>query len=196
VSAEIFVSASAIVEPEVVLGAGSRVWHFCHVMNGAQIGERCSLGMGCFVARGVVIGNGVRLQNNVSVYQGVVLEDDVFCGPSAVFTNVDSPRAFVSKKHEFRATHVERGATIGANATIVCGVRIGRYAFVGAGAVVCEDVPPFALVIGNPARLAGFRSRQGEALSFDASGLGYCPVTGEAYRKTGDDLVQLEAEIG
>jgi UDP-2-acetamido-3-amino-2,3-dideoxy-glucuronate N-acetyltransferase len=194
VSSDIFVSPTAIVEPESQIGFGTRIWHFCHVMNGARIGERCSLGMGCFVASGAVLGNGVRLQNHVSVYRGVVLEDDVFCGPSVVFTNVDSPRAFVSKKHEFRETRVGYGATIGANATIVCGVYIGRFALVGAGALVCEDVPDFALALGNPAKISGFRSRYGEALSFDDSGVARCPVTGEAYKRTNDGVVQPESE--
>ncbi|MCA9524307.1 MAG: N-acetyltransferase [Myxococcales bacterium] len=158
------VHETSIVASGVTLGAGTRVWHFCHVMQGATIGEGCVLGQNVHVGPNVRIGNRVKIQNNVSVYSGVILEDDVFCGPSMVFTNVLTPRAFVERKDAFVATLVGRGATIGANATVVCGVTIGRYAMVGAGAVVTRDVAPHALVVGNPARQHGWVCRCGEVL--------------------------------
>jgi UDP-2-acetamido-3-amino-2,3-dideoxy-glucuronate N-acetyltransferase len=150
------IHASAVVGAGAVIGAGTRIWHFCHVMDGAVIGERCVLGQNVFVAKGSRIGNNVRLQNNVAVYAGVTLEDDVFCGPSMVFTNVVNPRAHVSRKDEFKPTLVRRGASIGANATIVCGTTLGEYCFVGAGAVVTRDVPAYALVTGVPAKRTGW----------------------------------------
>ena len=155
---------TAVVDAGARVGAGTKVWHFCHVMAGARVGARCVLGQNVFIAAGAVVGDGCHVQNNVSVYDGVVLEDDVFVGPSAVFTNVKTPRAAVSRKHAFVATRVGRGATIGANATIVCGVTIGVYALVGAGAVVTHDVPDHALVAGVPARRTGWACRCGEPL--------------------------------
>lgn len=169
---------SAYVDDGVEIGAGSRVWHFCHLSAGARIGARCVLGQNVFVGAGVAIGDGCKLQNNVSVYQGVVIEDEVFCGPSCVFTNVLTPRAFVERKDAYAPTRVGRGATIGANATVVCGVTIGRYAMIGAGAVVTRDVADHALVVGNPARRLGWVSRSGERLGDDL----VCPRTGERYR--------------
>lgn len=175
---------SAIVDEGAQLGEDCRVWHFVHISAGARIGARCSLGQNVFVGNDVRIGNNVRIQNNVSVYDAVTLEDDVFCGPSMVFTNVYNPRAAVSRKAEYRRTSVRRGATLGANCTIVCGVTIGRYAFIGAGAVVNRDVPDHALMVGVPARHIGWMSRHGERLPLplrgDASGT--CPATGERYR--------------
>lgn len=171
---------TAVVDPTAVLGPGACVWHFCHVMEGARIGARSMLGHGCFVGRGVRVGAGVRVQNHVSLFEGVELEDDVFVGPSVVFTNVLNPRAERPKKDEFRRTLVRRGATIGANATILPGVVLGEYSFVGAGAVVREDVAPHAIVVGVPARQSGWMSRQGERLEFCA-GVGTCPATGERY---------------
>ncbi|MBN1667651.1 MAG: N-acetyltransferase, partial [Anaerolineales bacterium] len=147
-----FIHPSAYVDPPCEIGAGTKIWHFCHVMAGAQIGKQCVLGQNVFVAGGVRIGNNVKIQNNVSVYAGVELEDDVFCGPSCVFTNVINPRSQIVRKSEYQPTRVRRGATIGANATIVCGVTIGRYAFIAAGAVVRSDVPDYALMLGVPAR--------------------------------------------
>ena len=184
---------SAIVDDGAQLGEGTKVWHFCHVSAGARIGERCALGQNVFVGNDVSIGHNVRIQNNVSVYDAVTLEDDVFCGPSMVFTNVYNPRAAVSRKNEYRRTLVKQGATLGANSTIVCGVTIGRYAFVGAGAVVQKDVPDFALVVGVPARRIGWMSRHGERLSLPATGEGEaaCPATGERYRLSGDTLQLL-----
>jgi UDP-2-acetamido-3-amino-2,3-dideoxy-glucuronate N-acetyltransferase len=159
-----FIHESSYVDHGAVVGDGTKIWHFCHVMPGAVIGERCSLGQNVVVMPGTRIGNNVKIQNNVSIYEGVELEDDVFCGPSMVFTNVINPRSAVSRKHEYQRTLVRRGATIGANATVVCGVTLGEYAFVGAGAVVTKDVKPFALVTGVPARQVGWMCRCGERL--------------------------------
>ena len=174
------VHPSAIVDAGAQLGEGTRVWHFAHVCAGARIGAGCSLGQGVFVADDVVIGANVKIQNNVSVYDAVTLEDDVFCGPSVVFTNVHNPRSAVVRKTEYRPTLVKRGATLGANSTIVCGVTVGAYAFVGAGAVVSRDVPDFALVLGVPAKQVGWMSRHGERLDF-VEGAAACPATGERY---------------
>jgi UDP-2-acetamido-3-amino-2,3-dideoxy-glucuronate N-acetyltransferase len=172
---------SAIVDEGAQLGEGSKVWHFAHISAGARIGERCALGQGVYVGNDVLIGNNVRVQNNVSVYDAVTLEDDVFCGPSMVFTNVYNPRAALARKNEYRRTLVKKGATLGANCTIVCGHTIGAYAFVGAGAVVQKDLPDFALVVGVPAKRIGWMSRYGERLSFDANGDAQCPHTGDRY---------------
>lgn len=172
---------SAIVDAGATLGAGTRVWHFSHVCAGARIGPGCSLGQNVFVADDVCIGAGVKIQNNVSLYDAVTLEDEVFVGPSAVFTNVLNPRAAVPRKAEYRRTLVRRGASLGANCTVVCGVTIGAHAFVAAGAVVTRDVPDFALVAGVPARRTGWMSRHGERLRFDATGRASCPATGEHY---------------
>jgi len=160
----LFIHESSYVDDGAVVGDGTKIWHFCHVMPGAVIGERCNLGQNVVVMPGVRIGNNVKIQNNVSIYEGVELEDDVFCGPSMVFTNVINPRSHVSRKSEYMRTLVRRGATIGANATVVCGVTLGEYAFVGAGAVVTKDVKPFALVTGVPARQVGWMCRCGERL--------------------------------
>ncbi|MGE5867040.1 MAG: acyltransferase [Rhizobacter sp.] len=181
------VHPSAIVDEGAQLGAGTRVWHFAHVCAGARIGERCSLGQGVYVGNDVVIGHNVKIQNNVSVYDAVTLEDDVFCGPSMVFTNVHNPRAAVVRKNEYRRTLIRQGATLGANCTIVCGTTVGPHAFVGAGAVVSRDVPAFALVVGVPARQIGWMSRHGERLDLPLQGEGEaaCPATGERYRLRG-----------
>ena len=171
---------SAIVDDGAVLGDDCRVWHFVHISAGARIGRGCSFGQNVFVANDVRIGDNVKIQNNVSVYDAVTLEDDVFCGPSMVFTNVHNPRAAVARKDEYRPTLVKRGATLGANCTIVCGTTIGLHAFVGAGAVVSRDVPDFALVVGVPAKQIGWMSRHGERLAF-VDGAATCPATGERY---------------
>src|SRR6059058_2692533 len=177
--------ATATIDPGCTIGDGTLIWHYSHVMPGATIGRGCSLGQNVFVARDVVIGDNVKIQNNVSVYDGVTLEDDVFCGPSMVFTNVVNPRSAVVRKSEYRPTLVKRGATLGANATVLCGHTIGEYAFIGAGAVVTHDVPAFALILGVPGRIAGWMSAHGERLPpFDAEGRAVCPATGEVYRRT------------
>jgi UDP-2-acetamido-3-amino-2,3-dideoxy-glucuronate N-acetyltransferase len=194
-----FVHASSFVDDGAVIGAGTRIWHFCHVMPGARIGERCSLGQNVVVMSGVTIGNNVKIQNNVSIYEGVELADDVFCGPSMVFTNVMNPRSAVSRKDEYRPTIVARGATFGANCTIVCGVTIGAYAFVGAGAVVHRDVPAYALMVGVPARRVGWMSRQGHRLVVDGVAADgrerlRCPESGERYLRDGDVVTLDEGE--
>lgn len=188
-----FVHPSAVVDDGATLGENTKVWHFCHVMAGAQIGDESSLGQGCFVAAGVRVGNGVRVQNNVSLFDGVVLEDDVFVGPSAVFTNVMNPRAAVSRRAEYQRTVVGRGATIGANATITPGRTLGSHCFVAAGAVVTTNVPAFALVQGVPAKQTGWMSRFGKRLVFDADDMATCSATGERYRRMLDgNVVVLE----
>ena len=179
-----YVHPSAYVDEPCVIGAGTRIWHFCHVMRNARIGEDCVLGQNVFVASDVVIGNNVKIQNNVSVYTGVELEDDVFCGPSCVFTNVINPRSEIVRHNQYQRTLVRRGATIGANATIICGTTIGRYAFIGAGAVVQGNVPDYALMLGVPARRQAWMSRHGHRLPIpDAGGIMVCPESGWRYRE-------------
>jgi len=182
-----FVHPTAVIDTPASIGAGTKIWHFCHVMPGAVIGERCSLGQNVFVAANVRIGDGCKIQNNVSVYEGVILEDDVFCGPSMVFTNVRIPRSHVPRNtaDDYVMTLVRRGATIGANATIVCGVSIGEYAFIGAGAVVTKDVPPHALVYGNPATVHGYACLCGERLEFKGDRAS-CEACMGVYRKSGN----------
>jgi UDP-2-acetamido-3-amino-2,3-dideoxy-glucuronate N-acetyltransferase len=177
------VHATALVDAGATIGAGTRVWHWTHVCGGAVIGQGCSLGQNVFVGNRVRIGNNVKIQNNVSVYDNVTLEDDVFCGPSMVFTNVYNPRSAVSRKDEYRDTVIKRGATLGANCTIVCGIVVGEHAFVGAGAVVNRDVPPFALIVGVPGEQIGWMSRHGERLDLPLTGdaEARCPATGLRY---------------
>jgi len=186
---------TAIVDAGAQIGEGTRVWHWVHVCGGAVIGEGCSLGQNVFIGNRVRIGRNVKIQNNVSVYDNVTLDDDVFCGPSMVFTNVHNPRAAVVRKDEYRDTVVHRGATLGANCTIVCGVTIGEFAFVGAGAVVSKSVPPYALVAGVPARQIGWMSRHGHRLVLPLTGAGQatCPATGERY-ELADGVCRLMAE--
>ncbi len=185
--ADYFVHESSYVDDGATVGKGTKIWHFCHVMPGAVIGERCSLGQNVVVMPRTRIGNNVKIQNNVSIYEGVELEDDVFCGPSCVFTNVLNPRSHVSRKHEFRQTLVRRGTSIGANATVVCGVTLGEYAFIGAGAVITSDVPAFALMLGVPARRVGWMCQCGERLQL-TSGRGTCDACGAGYEESGGML--------
>lgn len=181
---------SAIVDPGCTIGNGTKIWHFCHVTTGAVIGEKCSLGQNVYVGPKVTIGSNVKIQNNVSVYEGVTLEDDVFCGPSMVFTNVVNPRSHVSRKHEFKTTRVKRGASIGANATVVCGHDVGRYAFIGAGSVVTKEVPDYALVTGVPGRIAGWMCACGVRLPYGAKpeGAASCKECGTKYRMKGTGI--------
>lgn len=185
------IHSTAIVDKGAQIGDGSRIWHWAHVCAGARIGEGCSLGQNVFVGNDVVIGNNVKIQNNVSVYDAVRLEDDVFCGPSMVFTNVFNPRSAVSRKAEYRQTLVRRGATLGANSTVVCGITIGEYAFIGAGAVVSRDVPDYALMVGVPARHTGWMCRCGEKLSA-RNGEVACTACGQHYRIDGGNCSILE----
>jgi len=190
-----WVHPSATVDAGAELGPDTRIWHFCHVMAGAVIGARCMLGQNCFVGAGARLGDGVRVQNNVSLYDGVELEDDVFCGPSVVFTNVKHPRAFVSRRDEYAATKICRGATLGANSTVLPGVTVGAYAMVGAGAVVTKDVAPFALVIGVPAVAVGWVGHAGERLDFDTDGVATCPRSQRRYRVSAGALAELPAGV-
>ncbi len=177
---------TAIIDEGASIGRGTRIWHWTHVSGGAVIGQDCTLGQNVFVARGAVVGNRVKIQNNVSIYDGVVLEDGVFCGPSCVFTNVNNPRAEIERKNEFRQTLVRRGATIGANATIVCGHELGEYCFIAAGAVVTGPVPPYALMVGVPARRIGWMSKAGEKLGPNL----VCPREGRRYREVEPDRLE------
>ncbi|HCI54464.1 MAG TPA: DapH/DapD/GlmU-related protein [Bacteroidales bacterium] len=179
---EYFAHETAVIDDGCIIGKGTRIWHFSHIMTGCEIGEGCSLGQNVVVSPGVKLGKNVKVQNNVSIYTGVICEDDVFLGPSMVFTNIINPRSAIVRRDKYMSTIVEKGATIGANATIICGHRIGRYAFIGAGAVVTREVKPYALVVGNPARQTGWMSEYGHRLSFDADGIAVCPESGEKYR--------------
>jgi UDP-2-acetamido-3-amino-2,3-dideoxy-glucuronate N-acetyltransferase len=176
-----FAHPSAVIDDNCQIGEGTKIWHFCHIMSGSVIGSGCNLGQNVVVSPGVTLGSNVKVQNNVSIYTGVICEDDVFLGPSMVFTNVINPRSAVPRKDEYRKTIVRKGATIGANATIVCGNEIGQYAMIGAGSVVTKEVPAYALVYGNPARQRGWVSEYGHKLDFNNEGIGACPETGQAY---------------
>lgn len=182
---------SAYVDEGAVVGAGTRIWHFSHVMSGARIGSDCSIGQNVNVGGKAIIGNGVKIQNNVSVYDDVVIEDEVFCGPSCVFTNVINPRAFVERKHEYKQTIVKRGASIGANATIVCGATLGEYSFVGAGSVVTHDVPAYTMVYGSPATTRGWMCRCGVKLREDLA----CSECGKRYANTPEGLIEVREEL-
>jgi UDP-2-acetamido-3-amino-2,3-dideoxy-glucuronate N-acetyltransferase len=179
--AQYFAHESAVIDGGCEIGKGTKIWHFCHLMNGCKIGENCSLGQNVFVGSNVVLGNNVKVQNNVSIYEGVICEDDVFLGPSMVFTNVVNPRSAIDRKSEFRKTIVRKGVTIGANATIVCGNEIGAYAFIGAGAVITKTVPAYAVIVGNPGRQRGWMSEAGYPLNFDEQGKAVCKGSGEVY---------------
>jgi UDP-2-acetamido-3-amino-2,3-dideoxy-glucuronate N-acetyltransferase len=176
-----FAHPTAIIDDGCKIGEGVKIWHFSHIMSGSVIGEDCNIGQNVFIGRGVVLGRNVKVQNNVSVYEGVICEDDVFIGPSAVFTNVINPRSAINRKNEFRKTIIRKGATVGANATVVCGNEIGKYAFVGAGAVITKSVLAYELVMGNPARQVGWMSEYGQHLHFNEQGLAICDQTQEKY---------------
>ncbi len=179
---DFFAHETAVIDEGCNIGKGTRIWHFSHIMNRAVIGENCNIGQNVVVSPDVILGNNVKVQNNVSIYTGVICEDDVFLGPSMVFTNVTNPRSAVIRKDKYEKTLVQRGASIGANATVVCGNTIGKYAFIGAGAVVTKDVPDYALVLGNPARQTGWMSEYGHRLAFKENGLAECPESHEKYR--------------
>jgi UDP-2-acetamido-3-amino-2,3-dideoxy-glucuronate N-acetyltransferase len=186
-----FVHPTSVADPGAQIGAGTKVWHFCHLMPGSVVGANCNIGQNVFLDNNVHIGNQVKIQNNVSVYNGVTCEDEVFIGPSVVFTNVLNPRSFIERKSEFRSTLIQRGASIGANATIVCGISIGQYALVGAGAVVTRQVKAYELVAGNPARHAGWISRAGQPLHFNADNRAACSQTGEEYILTNETVIPV-----
>lgn len=179
---EYFAHETAIIDEGCQIGAGTKIWHFSHIMPNCVIGERCNIGQNVVISPEVVLGNNVKIQNNVSVYTGVTCEDDVFLGPSMVFTNVTNPRSAVNRRNQYAKTHVGKGATIGANATVVCGHDIGAFAFIGAGAVVTKTIPPYALVVGNPSRQIGWMSEYGHRLQFDKDGFATCPESGERYQ--------------
>jgi UDP-2-acetamido-3-amino-2,3-dideoxy-glucuronate N-acetyltransferase len=186
-----FSHETAVIDEGCNIASGVKIWHFCHLMSGCIIGKNCNLGQNVFVASDVVLGKNVKIQNNVSLYRGVICEDDVFLGPSMVFTNVKNPRSAINRKNQFLKTVVQKGATIGANATIVCGNSIGRYAFVGAGAVITKNVPDYALVTGNPARQMGWISEYGCTLHFDDNGLAVCTESNEQYKLENNRVVKL-----
>lgn len=179
--AEYFAHETAVIDEGCEIGSGTKIWHFSHIMSGSKIGAKCNIGQNVVISPGVVLGNNVKVQNNVSIYTGVTCDDDVFLGPSCVFTNVTNPRSAVNRRDQYSTTHVGKGASIGANATIVCGHDIGSFAFIGAGAVVVKNVPDYALVVGNPARQTGWMSEFGHKLKFDENGIAICPESGEKY---------------
>lgn len=188
-----FAHETAVIDEGVEIGKGSRIWHFCHLMTGCKLGRGCNLGQNVVVSPDVILGNNVKVQNNVSIYTGVICEDDVFLGPSMVFTNVINPRSAVVRRDEYVKTVVEKGATIGANATIICGNKIGKFAFIGAGAVVIHEVLPYALVVGNPSRQVGWMSEYGHRLEFNNEGMATCPESGEVYRIDGENITKTES---
>ena len=186
-----FAHETAVIDDGCKIGKGTKIWHFSHIMTGAEIGENCNIGQNVVISPGVKLGKNVKVQNNVSIYTGVICEDDVFLGPSMVFTNVINPRSAIIRKDNYYSTIVEKGASIGANSTIVCGNKIGTYAFIGAGAVVTKDVKPYALVVGNPARQTGWMSEYGHKLDFDAAGFASCSESGERYRITDSKVSKI-----
>ena len=187
-----FAHETAVIDEGAEIGEDSKIWHFTHLMPGSKLGERCNLGQNVVVSPDVVLGRNVKVQNNVSIYTGVVCEDDVFLGPSMVFTNVSNPRSAVNRRGQYERTVVRRGASIGANATIICGVEIGTYAFIGAGSVVTKNVPAFSLVLGNPARHVGWMSKHGHRLKFDGDGIARCPEGGDLYRLENEKVISID----
>lgn len=179
--ADYFAHETAVVDEGCKIGAGTKIWHFSHIMTGCEIGEKCNIGQNVVISPGVILGKNVKVQNNVSIYTGVVCEDDVFLGPSMVFTNIKNPRSAVIRKDQYVQTLVKKGATIGANSTIVCGITIGEFGFIGAGAVVVKDVAAYALILGNPGRHVGWMSEYGHRLEFDDNAIAFCPENGEKY---------------
>lgn len=190
-SKDFFAHETAVIDEACEIGAGTKIWHFTHIMTNCKIGENCNIGQNVVVSPEVILGQNVKVQNNVSIYTGVICEDDVFLGPSMVFTNVINPRSAVIRKNEYLRTLVKKGATIGANATIVCGHDIGRFAFIGAGAVVTKEVPDYALVVGNPARHIGWMSEYGHRLQFDSEGIAICPESKEKYQLKNNTVIKL-----
>ena len=188
---DFFAHETAVIDEGCEIGAGTKIWHFSHIMPGCKIGEKCNIGQNVVVSPDVVLGKNVKIQNNVSIYTGVICEDDVFLGPSMVFTNVINPRSSVNRRGQYSKTVVKKGASIGANATIVCGNDIGEYAFIGAGAVVTKYVPPYALVVGNPARQIGWMSEYGHRLHFNKNGIAVCPESGEEYKLENNHVIKL-----
>lgn len=182
---------TAVIDNECIIGEGTKIWHFSHIMPNCKIGKNCNIGQNVVVSPDVILGNNVKVQNNVSIYTGVICEDDVFLGPSMVFTNVINPRSAVNRKNQYAKTVVRKGATIGANATIVCGNDIGEYAFIGAGAVVTKEVLPFALVMGNPAKQTGWMSTHGHKLKFDSDGIAVCPESNEKYQLSKNKVIRI-----
>ena len=182
---------SAVIDNNCDIGEETKIWHFCHIMSGCRIGKRCNIGQNVVVSPQVVLGENVKVQNNVSIYTGVICEDDVFLGPSMVFTNIINPRSAIIRKEEYQKTIVRKGATIGANATVVCGNEIGQYAMIGAGAVITRKVPAFALVYGNPARQKGWVSEYGHKLTFDIEGIAICPESGVKYRRINNEVSRI-----
>ncbi len=187
-----FAHESAVIDNGAVIGDDTKIWHFCHIMSGSEIGSDCNIGQNVVISPEVKLGNNVKVQNNVSIYTGVICEDDVFLGPSMVFTNVNNPRSAVIRRSQYLRTNVGKGATIGANATIICGNNIGEYAFVGAGAVVTKDIPPYALVVGNPSRQIGWMSEYGHRLKFDANEIAVCPESKQEYKLTGNKVKRIK----
>lgn len=187
----VFVHETAIIDKDCQIGEGTKIWHFSHIMSGCIMGKNCNLGQNVVVSPGVVLGNNVKVQNNVSIYTGVICEDDVFLGPSMVFTNVINPRSAVIRKDQYKKTLVKKGASIGANATIVCGNEIGEYALIGAGSVVTKPVPAYALIVGNPGRQTGWVSEYGHRLEFDANGMAVCPETHQQYQLKNNKIARI-----
>lgn len=189
---EYFAHETAAIDEGTKIGKGTKIWHFSHIMTGSEIGENCNIGQNVVISPGVKLGKNVKVQNNVSIYTGVVCDDDVFLGPSMVFTNIVNPRSAIIRKDSYVSTLVEKGASIGANSTIICGNRIGKYSFIGAGAVVTKDVKPYALVVGNPARQTGWMSEYGHKLQFDDNGLAICPESGEKYKIQDGNVIKVD----